>query len=86
MIQLRAIPAVGGPSLPGLSYIAAVRGQFNFKKVVEEGYRKACPRPSSYSSSIGSPPCSLSLIVSGIDVQGRPAGELDRRRLRAAHG
>ncbi|KAM5540999.1 hypothetical protein V8D89_005310 [Ganoderma adspersum] len=37
---LRAIPAVGGPSLPGLSYIAAVRGQFNFKRVVEEGYRK----------------------------------------------
>ncbi|PIL25700.1 cytochrome P450 [Ganoderma sinense ZZ0214-1] len=37
---LRAIPTVCGPSLPGLSYIAAARGQRNFKELVEEGCRK----------------------------------------------
>ncbi|KAI1785425.1 hypothetical protein LXA43DRAFT_1100283 [Ganoderma leucocontextum] len=38
---LNAIPtAVGGSSLPGLSYSTAWRTQRNFKEVIEEGYKK----------------------------------------------
>ncbi|PIL27965.1 cytochrome P450 [Ganoderma sinense ZZ0214-1] len=37
---LRAIPTVGGSSLPGLSWLAALRMLRNGKAVVEEGYRK----------------------------------------------
>ena len=38
--QLRAIPTVGGSSLPGLSYIAAVRNMSDIRAVLLEGYRK----------------------------------------------
>ncbi|PIL30288.1 cytochrome P450 [Ganoderma sinense ZZ0214-1] len=37
---LRAIPTVGGTSLPGLSYLTARRTNRDFKALLEEGYRK----------------------------------------------
>ncbi|PIL30243.1 cytochrome P450 [Ganoderma sinense ZZ0214-1] len=37
---LHAIPTVGGSSLPGLSYLTALRTKRNFKALLEEGYRK----------------------------------------------
>ena len=38
--QLRAIPTVGGSSLPGFSYISAVRNMGDIRAVLLEGYRK----------------------------------------------
>ena len=38
--QLREIPTVGGSSLPGLSYISAVRNMGDIRAVLLEGYRK----------------------------------------------
>ncbi len=40
-LQLRAIPTVGGSSLPGLSYLGALRMLGDCRDVLEEGYRKA---------------------------------------------
>ena len=39
--QLRAIPTVGGPSLPGLSYLAAWNTMRNCRAILDEGYREA---------------------------------------------
>ena len=39
--QLRAIPTVGGPSLPGLSYLAAWNTMRDCRAILDEGYRKA---------------------------------------------
>ncbi|KAI1787002.1 cytochrome P450 [Ganoderma leucocontextum] len=37
---LRAIPTVGGSSLPGLSYLGALRTLRDMREILEEGYRK----------------------------------------------
>ena len=42
LLQLRAIPTVGGTSFPGLSYLGALRMQGDCRDVLEEGYKKAC--------------------------------------------
>ena len=43
--QLRAIPTVGGSSLPGLSYLGAFRMLGDCRNVLGEGYRKASLAP-----------------------------------------
>ena len=69
--QLREIPTVGGSSLPGLSYISAVRNMGDIRAVLLEGYKKvrvsalrAC-RVCSRLILLGYPP----RIVSGLGVQ-----------------
>ncbi len=45
-LQLRVIPTVGGSSLPGLSYLGALRMLGDCRDILEEGYRKVRLTPS----------------------------------------
>ena len=40
LFKLRHIPTVGGPSIPGLSYLAAFNFLRNAKEVLSAGYEK----------------------------------------------
>ena len=56
-IQLRAIPTVGGPSAPLLSYLTAFRMLFRSAEILAEGYQKVrntpgCPPYSNNTSGI----------------------------------
>ena len=52
--EINAIPTVGGPSLPLLSYLGAFNFIQNSSKVIDEGYKKVCPVFQYYNiSSVG---------------------------------
>ncbi|KAM5541327.1 hypothetical protein V8D89_004881 [Ganoderma adspersum] len=60
---LRTIPTIGGSSLPGFSYIAALRINGRIKAILEEGYRKY-PRSAFKFSTFDQ----WSVVVSGRDM------------------
>ncbi|KAM5541332.1 hypothetical protein V8D89_004886 [Ganoderma adspersum] len=60
---LRAIPTVGGSSLPGLSYIAALRNMGDIRAILVEGYRM-CPDSAFKISMLDQ----WSVVVSGRDM------------------